>query len=297
VIKVLHVVDSLDLGAGSKGTRLVALREFNAAVYAPGATTATTNARRPFAPAIGNLTIVEPVSNSTYHALQLTAERRFAKGFSVLTNYQFSKSIDDASANKATGQARTNPNNQAYDKGLSDFDKRHVFNLSGLWELPVKPSNRVASAILGGWSLNSIVSLQSGFPFTVGSGVDNARTGTGGQRADLIGNPFLGEGRAQGAMIDQYLSRTAFAPNALGTFGTLGRNTFRAPGFASVDFGLAKGFTVKERMTTTLRFEAFNALNRTNLGAPNAAQNSVQFMRITSASDPRILQLAARLTF
>lgn len=283
--------------AGSKGTRMVALREFNAAVYAPGVTTATTNARRPLAPRLGNVTIIEPVSNSTYHALQLTAERRFAKGVSILTNYQFSKSIDDASANKATGQARTDPNNQAYDKGPSDFDKRHVFNLSGLWELPVKPANRMANAILGGWSLNSIVSLQSGFPFTVGSGVDNARTGTGGQRADIIGNAILGDGRAQGAVIDQYLNRAAFAPNALGTFGTLGRNTYRAPGFASVDFGLAKGFTLKERFTTTLRFEAFNAFNRTNLGAPNATQNSVQFMRITSAADPRILQLALRMTF
>jgi hypothetical protein len=60
---------------------------------------------------------------------------------------------------------------------------------------------------------------------------------------------------------------------------------------------LAKGFTLKERFTTTLRFEAFNAFNRTNLGAPNATQNSVQFMRITSAADPRILQLALRMTF
>ncbi|MFN0103666.1 MAG: carboxypeptidase regulatory-like domain-containing protein [Bryobacteraceae bacterium] len=283
--------------AGSKGTRLVALREFNAAVYAPGATTATTNGRRPLAPGLGNVTIIEPVSNSTYHALQLTAERRFAKGFSILANYQFAKSIDDASANKATGQARTNPNNQAFDKGLSDFDKRHVVNLSGLWELPVNPERRFARMVLGGWSLNSIVSLQSGFPFTVGSGVDNARTGTSGQRADIIGDPDLGDGRAQGAVIDQYLNKAAFAPNALGTFGNLGRNTFRAPGFASVDFGLAKGFKLKERLTTTFRFEAFNAFNRTNLGAPNAGQNSVQFMRITSAGDPRILQLALRMTF
>ncbi len=283
--------------AASKGTRLVALREFNAAVYAPGVTTATTNARRPLAPGLGNVTIIEPVSNSTYHALQLTAERRFAKGFSILANYQFAKSIDDASANKATGQGRTDPNNQAYDKALSEFDKRHVMNLSGLWDLPFNPKARLAHMVFGGWSLNSIVSLQSGFPFTVGSGIDNARTGTGGQRADIVGNPSLGDGRSQGERIDQYLNKSAFAPNALGTFGTLGRNTVRAPGFASVDFGLSKGFKLKERLTTTFRFEAFNAFNRTNLGAPNAAQNSLQFMRITSAGDPRILQLALRMTF
>ena len=283
--------------AASKGTRMVALREFNAAVYAPGVTTATTNARRPLAPGLGGVTIIEPVSNSTYHALQFTAERRFARGFSILSNYQFSKSIDDASANKATGVTRTNPNNQAFDKAPSDFDKRHVMNLSGLWELPVNPNGRFARMVLGGWSLNSIVSLQSGFPFSVGSGVDNARTGTGSQRADIIGNAILGDGRSQGDRIDQYLNKAAFAPNALGTFGTLGRNTYRAPGFASVDFGLSKGFKLKERLTTTFRFEAFNAFNRTNLNLPNNAQNSVQFMRITGASEPRILQLALRMTF
>ncbi|MBM3813849.1 MAG: hypothetical protein FJW20_19655 [Acidimicrobiia bacterium] len=283
--------------AGSKGTRMVALREFNAAVYAPGVTTATTNARRPLAPGLGNVTIIEPVSNSTYHALQLTAERRFSGGFTILANYQFAKSIDDASANKATGQIRTNPNHQAFDKGPSDFDKRHVANLSGIWDLPGKYSHPVARFVLGGWSLNSIVSLQAGFPFSVGSGVDNARTGTGGQRADLAGNPVLGGDRPQGERIDQYLNRAAFAPNMLGTFGTLGRNTFRAPGFATVDLGLAKSFSYRERLMTTFRFEAFNAFNRTNLGTPNASQNSVQFMRITSAADPRILQFALRLTF
>lgn len=283
--------------AGSKGTRLVALREFNAALYAPGVTTATTNNRRPLAPGLGNVTIIEPVSNSTYHALQLTAERRFSKGFTILANYQFSKAIDDASANKATGQIRTDPNNQAFDKGPSDFDKRHVANLSGIWDLPVKFSNPFARIVLGGWSLNSIVSLQSGFPFSVGSGVDNARTGTGGQRADLIGNPFFSGSRSQGDRISQYLNKAAFAPNTLGTFGTLGRNTFRAPGVSSVDMGLSKSFTYRERVNTMFRFEAFNALNRTNLAPPNAGQNSVQFMQITAAGDPRILQFALRLTF
>ena len=283
--------------AASKGTRLVALREFNSAIYAPGVTTATTNQRRPLAPGLGGVTIIEPVSNSTYHALQLTAERRFAKGFSILANYQFAKSIDDASANKATGVTRTNPNNQAFDKGPSDFDKRHVMNLSGLWELPFKVGSRAANTIIGGWSLNTIVSLWSGFPFSVGSGVDNARTGTGGQRADLTGQPSLGDNRTQGAIIAQYLNKAAFAANTIGTFGNLGRNTFRAPGFATVDLGLSKGFTIRENLITTLRFEAFNAFNRTNLNSPVAAQNNVQFMQITSALDPRILQLALRLTF
>lgn len=283
--------------AGSKGTRLMTLRELNAAVYAPGATTATTNQRRPFAPALGGSTIIEPVGNATYHAFQLTAERRFRAGLTLLANYQFSKSIDDTSANKGTGQVRTNPNNQAFDKALSDFNRPNTFTFSGLWELPVKFTDAKARFFLGGWNLNSIMTLYSGQPITVGSGVDNARTGTGGQRADLVGDPFLGGDRNRQAIITEYLRRAAFAPNALGTFGSLGRNTYYGPGIANVDLGLAKDFRANDRFVTTFRFEMFNAFNRVNLGNPTTAQNNANFMRITSAGDPRILQLALRLVF
>jgi outer membrane receptor protein involved in Fe transport len=282
--------------AASKGTRLGVIREGNAAVYVPGATTATTNQRRPYAPALGSLNFIDPTSNSTFHALQLTADRRFSKGFSLLMNYQWSKAIDDASDTKLTGASRTNPFDQSFDKGPSNFDRRHIFNLSGLWELPFQVDNG-AKWLVNGWSLNAIASLYDGTPFTVTSGVDNARTGTGGQRADLVGNPDLGDGRTRGEQIAQYMDKAAFAPNALGTFGNLGRNTFRGPGFANWDFGLFKRFQLTESLGLTYRFEAFNALNRPNLGLPVSARNNVNFMRITSASDTRVLQMALRMTW
>lgn len=282
--------------AASKGTRLGVVREGNAAVYAPGVTTATTNQRRPYGPAIGNLSFVEPTANSTYHALQITADRRFSKGFSLLMNYQWAKSIDDASASKLTGQARTNPYDQSFDKGPSDFDKRHVFNLSGLWELPFNVRNG-ARWLVNGWSLNAIASLQSGPPFTVTSGVDNARTGTSGQRADMIADPNFSGDRSRGDQISEYLQKSAFAPNALNTFGNLGRNNFRAPGLATWDFGLFKRFQVTETVGLTYRFEAFNAFNRPNLGLPVSTLNNANFMRITSAFDTRILQMALRMTW
>ncbi len=283
--------------AASKGTRLMTLRELNAAVYAPGVTTATTNQRRPFGPRLGATTIVEGVGNSTYHAFQWTVERRFRQGFTILANYQFSKSIDDTSANKGTGQVRTNPNNQAYDKALSDFNRPHVFNFSSLWELPVKFQNRAVNFALGGWNLNAIMNLTSGQPFSVGSGVDNARTGTGGQRVDYNGNAIIDGNRSRNDIVNEYLRKSVFQPNALGTFGTIGRNTYYGPGLANVDFGLAKDFRVNERFTTTLRFEAFNALNRVNLGNPTNALNNGNFMRITGANSPRVLQLALRMVF
>ncbi|MDZ7637209.1 MAG: hypothetical protein U5J83_03000 [Bryobacterales bacterium] len=164
-----------------------------------------------------------------------------------------------------TGAARTNPFDQSFDKGPSNFDRRHIFNLSGLWELPFQVDNG-AKWLVNGWSLNAIASLYDGTPFTVTSGVDNARTGTGGQRADLVGNPDLGDGRTRGEQIAQYMDKAAFAPNALGTFGNLGRNTYRGPGFANWDFGLFKRFQLTESLALTYRFEAFNALEPAKLG-------------------------------
>jgi len=284
--------------AASKGTRLLVKREINSAVFTPGATTATTNQRRPLQPA-GSIALYEPVGNSTFHALQLTVERRFARGFSILANYQFAKAIDDSSAVKGTAITRTNPFDQSFDKGPADFDKRHVANLSGLWELPIRFQERILNSLIGGWSLNGIASLWSGYPFTVTSGVDNARTGTGNQRADLVGDPNLPEGRSRGERIVAWLNTAAFRTGGatLGTFGNLGRNTFRGPGYASVDLGLFKRFAITEHVGATLRFEAFNAFNRVNLQGPATAQNNANFMRTTGAEDPRVLQFALRLTF
>ena len=233
--------------AGSKGTALAVGRELNPAVYLDGSTTATTNQRRLFAPNLGSTTILEPSGNSTFHALQLTAERRFSNGFSILANYQFSKAIDDSSNGKSNGQSRTNPFNQGFDKGPADFDRKHVFNFSGLWELPGVANSNPLRVVVNGWSLNGIASMWSGFPLTVTSGVDNARTGTGNQRATLVGDPYLDDDRSRGEQINEWLRRSAFAPNAIGTFGTLGRNVFRGPGYASFDFGLFK--TVLYRRT------------------------------------------------
>src|SRR5215475_13928400 len=119
-------------------------------------------------------------------------------------------------------------------------DVTGVITASGLWELPMRFSNKAVHALLGGSNLTGISTLQSGATFTVGSGVDNARSGTGGQRADLIGNPYFSGNRSRDDVVNQYLNRAAFAPNALGTFGNLGRNRFRGAGYASVDLGLHK---------------------------------------------------------
>lgn len=287
--------------AGSKGTALASGRDFNSPYPDATATTSTTNQRRPYAAyGLGQVVMMEPAGNSIFNSLQLTAEKRFSRGFTILANYMYSKTIDDnvGSANKGNGTNVTNPYNQHYDRGPADYDLRHVFNFSGVWSMPVKFQNKLAQFVAGGWNMTSIVAWRSGFPFTVGSGQDNARTGQGSQRADLTGvSPYLSNS-GHGAMVAQYLNRAAFAVNALGTYGVLGRNNFIGPGSFNLDFGLHKDFPVHEKAKLQFRFEAFNSFNNVNLSNPTATVTSGNFMKITStATDPRILQFALRFEF
>jgi hypothetical protein len=287
--------------AGSKGTALASGRDLNSPFPNATATTSTTNQRRPYAAyGLGQVVIMEPAGNSIFNSLQLTAEKRFSRGFTILANYTYSKTIDNnvGSANKGNGTNVTDPYNQHYDRGPADYDLRHVFNFSGVWSMPVKFQNKLAQFVAGGWNMTSIVAWRSGFPFTVGSGQDNARTGQGSQRADLTGiSPYLSNS-GHGAMVAQYLNRAAFAVNALGTYGVLGRNNFIGPGSFNLDFGLHKDFPIHEKAKFQFRFEAFNSFNNVNLSNPTATVTNGNFMKITStATDPRILQFALRFEF
>ena len=280
--------------AGSKGTHLASLREGNAGVYIPGSTLGT-DARRPLYPNFGQMTLVEPGDNSIYNALQLNVERRFARGYTILANYTFAKSIDTGSYNKQTGQTVTDPYDRGFDRGVSDFNHAQVFNLSGLWDLPIKPANRMANSLIGGWQFSGIVSLRSGEPFPLYSDVDNSGSGIGSDRPLLIGDPYLSGGRSRGSQIAEWLNPAAFAENIPGTFGNVGRNRFIGPGYASTDLALQKDFRIVERFAVQFRAEAFNAFNRPNLMNPTGDLLSGNFMVINSAFDPRILQFALRL--
>jgi hypothetical protein len=230
--------------------------------------------------------------------LQLTLDKRFARGFSILSSYTLSKTYDHASENKQTGTTQTNPFDLDFDWGPANSDRRHRLVTSWLWEIPGQFGQPVLDAVLSGWSLTGIYVAQSGGGFTVTSGVDNARTGTGGQRADLIGDPELSSDRPTDERVRMWFNTAAFAPNALGTFGNSGRNMIRGPGLQQVDLGLHKTFPLTGAAKLQVRVEAFNAFNHVNFAQPNTSQNSSNFGRIlATATDPRIMQFALRVWF
>ena len=285
--------------AGSAGDALVSGRDINAPLPDATASTSTTNQRRPAYPIYERITLIEPTGFSRYSALQATLEKRMSQGFTVLANYTLAQTTDNnrGSANKATGTSVTNPLDQSYDEGPADYHLRHVVNFSGIWALPNSFTNPAARFLIGGWTLTSIANWRSGFPFTVLSDTDNARTGQGGQRAEVVATPFLGDDRPRSAVVDEYLNRAAFTPNILGTYGTQARNGFRGPRSFNFDFGLHKDFPVTESFGLQFRFEAFNLLNNVNLGHPEVRLGRGNFMEINSAADPRILQFALRASF
>lgn len=284
---------------GSKGSRLLNSPEINPALYGPGATAANINQRRIYQP-IGGLQLASGSGWSKYHSAQFTIQKRFTHGFSVLANYTISKSIDISSYATAEGNSTgPDPFNFNNNRGPSDFDIPQRLVVSGIVEHPrLKGMHPVVRQTLGGWQSNFIFTAQAGTPFTVLSGVDNALMGIGANRADLTGQPIeLGTGRSRADEINAWFNPAAFRQNAIGTIGLMGRNRLRVPGFWNADYSIFKEFNMTERVRIQARGEMFNVFNHTRLGGPTSTVTSPLFGRITSALDPRIVQIALKLLF
>jgi hypothetical protein len=279
---------------GSKGTRLPIQRQINPAVFGPGATTANIDQRRIYAPAFGNIASYESGGFSTYHSMQLSLNKRFSHHYTVLANYTWSKSIDNVSTD--TQGAIQDSMNLQPEKARSDFDVRHRFVTSFLWELP-SPKAGVARWVLGGWQINGILTVSAGTSFNVVSGTDRALVGGGAQRPNLVGDPELESGRSRAEKIARYFNSGAFALPPTGSFGNSGRNTLTGPSSYNLDSSLFKMIPIRESVRLQFRAEFFNALNHANLANPVANISSATVGQILSASSPRIMQFGLRLAF
>lgn len=285
---------------GSRGSRLMAVSELNPAQFIPGASTPQNiDARRPYAPDFASVQSLEANGRSFYHAVTVSVDRKYNRGYLLNAHYTFGRSIDYQSNVVAHGQTPyTNPANLEYDRALSDFDVRHRFVGVFLVELPSPTGGpAILRHVAGHWQFNSIITMQSGNPLTILAGSDRSLDGVGGDRPNLVGDPALSGGRARAEQVAAWFNTAAFALNDQGTYGTAGRNIVRGPGQARVDLSLFKNIPFKTRYHLQLRVEAFNLLNRVNLGNPNTTLTSPLFGRIGTAGEARVMQLGLRLTF
>jgi hypothetical protein len=300
---------------GTKGTHLSLEREENAAMYIPGlcggspcSTTQNTDARRPFQ-GLQSVLDTESVGNSSYNALQLSAERRMSAGLTVSSNYTWGRSIDTVSTNgngtlHAGFNTVANPFNLRAYRGLSDFDVTHSFSTSLVWQIPSSKSDSfIPKHVLSNWQATGIWIWQTGQPFSIFSGIDNSLSGVGLDYADRVPgvSPSLASNRPRGDEVNQYFNVAAFQQNALGTFGNSGRNILRGPGYNNLDFAVMKMIRFnQDRYGLMLRAEFFNSTNTPHLTAPNGAGGGIGTPRaaqILRARDPRIIQLAIKFNW
>src|SRR5262245_4288131 len=284
---------------GNKSTHLWTGRDANAAVFGAGATLGNTNQRRALYLLIqtqgqfyGIIGEIDDGGASSYNGMLLSAQRRLANNFSVLANYTLSHCVSDPATTEITGPTYVKPNNRRADRANCDSDRRHVVNVSFVARTP-QFANRALNLIVSGWQLSGIVRAQSGNYSTVTTGVDNALTGVGGQRAvQLLADPYDAN-----RTVDHYLNRAAFGAPAAGTYSSLGAFTIQNPGSLQIDTGLSRAFRVLEGHNIQFRWEVFNVPNRLNANAPAPALNNATFGRILSAQDPRIMQFALKYVF
>jgi len=291
---------------GTRSTHLMTTEEENPAIYTAGSALST-DARRLYLP-FGSIKLGTASGNSWYNSMQLSLEKRLAHGFTILANYTWSKSLDNLPVGLDAVTPMLNathivPNNvqdfKSLDRGPSDFDFEHSFVVSYVWQLPtLSTANRLLKGVAGGWQFSGITSARSGGPMSILAGRDQAQSGIGADRAVAVNQNAYGSGACQNrAPCVDYLTPTSFAIPQLGSFGSLGKGRFRGPGVFNTDVGIFKRFAFGERTSLQLRAEFFNVLNAVNFNNPAVSVSGAGFGAILGARDPRIGQLALKLSF
>jgi hypothetical protein len=267
----------------------------NPAIYVPGATTGTTDARRALQPYGAIQTYVQE-GWSRYNAMQLTLNRRFSGGFTINSNYTLASSIGNFGGELIPYFMHQDP---ALVVGPLDQMRRHRFVTSWVLEVPgLNTSNVLAQAALNGWQLTGILQYQSGSPYTITTGNDISRDGIGGDRAKTTGVSMT---PPEGSDQTVWFNPAAFAAGDIGTFGTVGKAPYFGPSTYYFDMGLSKNVRFTNDMGVQFRAEFFNIFNQVNFGNPSTALNSASFGRITGThanqGDPRIMQFGLKFVF
>jgi Carboxypeptidase regulatory-like domain/TonB dependent receptor len=294
----------------------------------------------------GAITYISNESSSNYNGLNAQFKMNYSHGLMLTANYTYGKVLDNVTEGGLGDYFNVNAYAINYsgvmdiekprlDYAPSEFDVRNRFVFSGIWDIPGPKQSGAITKVLGGWQLDSIVTLQSGRPFDVDctlgwyEGCDFQMDGDFYARPNavpgmklsgfsnqqfvngLFGNPTL---TFYGPTLESSTSQAiqVFCPNGLnsiidfgpsatcipvGQDGNLGRNVFRGPAFKDVDFSIAKNTKVRERLNIQFRMDAFNLFNRVNLYNPIGNMGSSQFGQSIAAFPARELQYSLKFMF
>jgi len=279
-------------GPNANPITLVGLRRYSSPLCEP-----TTGADCPpdGVPVFGSLFNTSPDGQSSYNSLQSLVSKRFSHGLQFLTSYTWSKSFDNAS----TFENSVNPLNSRGSRSLSLFDTRHRLVFSQYWQIPGSKSGNWTRHLASDWAISSILTLQSGFPIHLTSNSDlelmNSFDFESAGKPSLIA-PFrrISPQKSGGYFFDP----NSFTNAPLGQIGNAPRTICCGPAISNLDLGVHKTFRLREGTGLEFRTEFFNVLNHTQFFNPDGnITNDVNFGRVSRARDPRLIQLALRITF
>lgn len=289
---------------GPNGITLVGLRPYSSPQCDPmtglGCPTASG------VPVFTSIFAQDTIANSGYNSLQVSADKRFARGLQFTAAYTYSKSIDEASSFEGI----LNPLPGANNRSLSLFDARHRIVFSYYWELPVHKYSGFAGKALDGWAISGITTYQTGFPIRITSSADNELMNS--FDFELPGEPdqlkpfrvtkpqktcFQGN-------CNYYFDPTTFTedttadPSLLGRVGNAPRTICCGPGISDTDVSVQKNIPVGEKKHFEFRAELFNLFNHTQFFNPDGnSTDGSQFGQVTQAKDPRLMQFALKFYF
>jgi hypothetical protein len=252
-----------------------------------------------------SITMLQPRFNSNYHSLQFSGQHRFAKASQINMAYTWAKNLTDSQNDRSNAPQNTADFRSEYSRAA--LDRRHVFSLNYIYELPFYTDGQgFAGKVLGGWQASGIIAAQSGLPFTITtSNYDPAGLGfipaaIAGGRPNLLCDP---NANAPG-LRTQYFNGACFqanpastATNILNVPGTAGRGIINGPPTYRVDFTLTKNIHFSENVRLQLRGEAFNVFNHTNFRTIGTNIPLGTYNTVTAVRDPRTIQLGAKFYF
>ena len=256
-------------------------------------------------PTLANTWTYFSVGDSSYNALQVDFNRRFAQGLSLRGVFTWSKALNDGDSVNGTTTGNepglvSNPYEIRADWGPAAFNAAHVGVISAVYDLPFGRGQKFANGVQGirntlitGWSTNSILTLQSGFPFTPQLSYNPSNDGDTRNPVRPFINPNFTGPIILGNPTQWYNPAAFLAPPATGGFfGNLGRNALIGPGLATWDFSAMKNTLISERWTMQFRAEIFNLLNRANFNTPNL----ITFTPPTAANPTGVSGTAGAIT-
>jgi hypothetical protein len=248
------------------------------------------------------------VGTTRYQGFELSVRRRLANGLSYSAAYTRSKLVDDASsvfdASILTGPIANYPVadsfNRTLERDYSTGDIPHNFVSSVVWDLPAgtgrsRHPRGVLGALAADWTIASLITLQSGVPVAITQATNvNEFAGFGVQRPNLVGDPRLS---ASERSPNHWFNTAAFAPAPQFTLGSASRNPVRGPSYRNVDVALMRQIRAGGSRAIEVRAEVFNVLNTPPFGPPAGVQGAANFGTITTAGDPRVIQIAVKFLF